>query len=345
MKRTITYPIIMILLSLAVLAQQECEDGMTLSIQGGDSFSCHIAECENLTVEVSITPHQDALSGEYDLTGCTNIDPLQDNYTGAIKYHCPCTDDYVFNLTTAQNSNGTYHLIFNQTIIEYGPEFTLNMTNATIQETDTFTIELEAQDNDTAQSNLAYSTTASFGSMTNSTYTWQTDYDSEGTYNITFFVSDGKHEDNQTVILKVTHKDKPSPPPSDDDDTSGGGGGGGYVSTCGDGICSGYESCDNCAEDCGECEEESAEEEETAEAETEEKGGEGAGEEETGLEGVTGGAAGNITEEQKNEGLSGILGAVIGGGNKSIMPAIGLGLIIFGLLGLAGMFILWRKRS
>lgn len=107
------YLIMLILLSAAVFAASECTDGMTANIVAGSpSFECHMTYCTSLVVNVSIDPHQDAASNEYTLIGCTNLDPLADDYTGSIRYSCPCTDNYIFNLTALPNSNGTYHINF-----------------------------------------------------------------------------------------------------------------------------------------------------------------------------------------------------------------------------------------
>lgn len=232
MKTIIIMPIMIIMLSLAVSAA-ECSDGMTANIQGGSSFDCHFTECVGLTIDISIDPWQNMTptATEYWLNpGCANVDPLPAQstfYPNIIRWSCPCTDDYTFNLTTAVNSNGTYYITFNQTIIEYGPVFNSTIPNQTIQETGLLTIILSAYDNDTAQSGLSYSTDAASGSMTGNVYTWQTDYSSEGTYNLTFFVTDGIYTNNETITLIVTHKDEPSPPSDDGGNTGGGGGGGG----------------------------------------------------------------------------------------------------------------------
>lgn len=227
MKQLIIFTIIFSLLAIAAAAAPECTDGIAVNIQGGEVFDCYLPQCDNLGVEISISPHQDALSGEYNLSpDCTPTQPLQDDFAGALTYACPCFDNYVFNLTTNQRSNGTYIIKFNSTymITEYEPVFNpINFSNGV--ETDLININLSAEDNDTAQINLTFSTNSTLGTITNNIFSWQTDYNSEGVYFITFFVTDGKYWDNRTINITILHKDEPTPPEDNGGNRGGGSGG------------------------------------------------------------------------------------------------------------------------
>ncbi|MFO8016559.1 MAG: putative metal-binding motif-containing protein [Candidatus Woesearchaeota archaeon] len=140
---------------------------------------------------------------------------------------------------------------------------------------------------------------------------------SDGDYNLIAVAMDHKGPgDNRTDTIRI---DQPAPPADDDDDNDNSGGGGGPPPVLMN---------EPTEEEQPETEEQEQPEEEESEPETEETVTE-----ETGMEEATGAAAGED-----------ITGAAVGGGNESIMPAIGLGLIIFGLLGLAGMLVLWKKN-
>ncbi|MCK5486975.1 MAG: tandem-95 repeat protein, partial [Desulfobacterales bacterium] len=126
----------------------------------------------------------------------------------------------VFTWTPTFDQAGTYSVQFNVTDgTEIDSEIvtiTVNNVNIApildsipdthINETETATIVLGTSDPDSDI--ITYSTNATFGNLTNNTFTWTSEYDDDGIYYLEFTVSDGDLTDTEIGVIVVGDVDR-----------------------------------------------------------------------------------------------------------------------------------------
>lgn len=114
--------------------------------------------------------------------------------------------------------------------------------NQTIEETASITFNVTAEDLDGTTTTIYWiqnNVTVQATNALSDTYTFTTDYDSAGLYNLTANVSDGELSDSITWNINVTDKTPPSAPSA----AGGGGGGGGICTELW--VCTDWSACQN----------------------------------------------------------------------------------------------------
>ncbi|MBP1909264.1 Ig-like domain-containing protein [Methanolobus bombayensis] len=127
-------------------------------------------------------------------------------------------NDNVFTWTPDSENSGIYAVEFNVSdgSLVDSEIVIINVTNVNnapvldeigdkdINENDTLTISLSANDDDSGDT-LSYYTNATFGDLSDNIFIWTPDYDDSGVYNVEFNVSDGYLVDYELVTITVNN--------------------------------------------------------------------------------------------------------------------------------------------